>query len=230
MRTRFLIASRARTGSHMLDSALRQHSDITCFDEAARKFRDKGFLTTQQILDRVYSPSIRSCTGMILHDFQGNSQLQRDLRERIRSEVNPLRVIILRRDNYLAKYVSGRVAGRIGRWNVRREKDRRPIPQFEIVWEDLLSKFCSFEDSYTKDVLFWEGTNSMRLSYEDMVENYDEVMTRVQTFLDVPLKPIKPITLKLTNKPLREIVLNYDSVIDQLKHTKWEYLIKEFAL
>ena len=120
---RFLIASRSRCGSHMLRTALDSHPDACCHSELYHpKFI--GEATAESYLQRLFqqqSPHVgllvlpwtttRTALGPTDPGFAA-------ARRRLLEIVRPDRVVILRRRNLLARYLSHEIALQQRRYHI----------------------------------------------------------------------------------------------------------------
>jgi uncharacterized protein with von Willebrand factor type A (vWA) domain len=83
-------------------------------------------------------------------------------------------------------------------------------------------------DALRKEALsFFEGHDMLRVTYADLINNWDETTRHIQTFLDVTPQPLKQSTRKQNPYPLSELITNYDEVATALRDTDREWMLEE---
>jgi hypothetical protein len=125
-----------------------------------------------------------------------------------------LRVISLRRENLLRRYVSfrrmvepGKVPFRPGAFApevLRREFEKR-----ESEWGDFNRRF--------------KDHPLLQITYEQMCASYGDTMRRVQAFLGVEPRPVSPGTVRDRRRELRELIANFDELAAAFASTRWAW-------
>jgi hypothetical protein len=208
---RFAIFGLPRSGSHMLRDLLNQHPELQC----AGELFNPSYMAVPYNLDKVFQTYLTgSKAGFILHADNGNAyskdrKVQRwaplwaDLPARLD------RVVVLRRRNRLARYVSGVVAQKRKGWQFYEVPP--PVPPFELD-RARAEQVLAAEALLLSSRMFWFREHPQcRVFYEELCEDLDATLARVHAFLNVPNIPAKPSTAKV-GIPLCEQITNYDEV------------------
>lgn len=226
---RFFILTQVRSGSHYLAGCLNNHSRVKCHNEIF----DLGYLHRhgKKPVDRVLredyyneDPSV-DAVGAIVHHFQ----FKPGKGKRIPKIFPDVRVILLERRNLLARSVSWAVAGKhnsFGAW--RKDNDVKPLQSVKLNVKHLIREMqiCDHLMQCHRKTF----PNGLVVQYEHLVETPDGALGPVFNYLGVSFERVFPSTLKQVRRSLREMVENYDEVITAIKGTRFNYLIKEFAL
>ena len=132
-----------------------------------------------------------------------------------------MRVLHIRRHNLLRTYLSHVHASRTEEWIGKGDAVRSPPPvglDFDAC-RSFFEKTRRWEREYDARL---SGHPKLDLYYEDMVGGFDEEMTRVQTFLGLPLEGIRPRTRKQSQLPLSKAILNYEELRERFADTEWD--------
>jgi hypothetical protein len=71
---------------------------------------------------------------------------------------------------------------------------------------------------------------TMRIYYEDLLVDRDEVLEEVFSFLEVPPHVVHTKTMKNTSDDLRDVVLNFDELQSFYVGTPYESMFEEVLL
>jgi hypothetical protein len=220
METTFLV-SYARTGSHMLQHALARHPALrTCerclsavsvdyspelrqlvYEECGHEITDdqrivpKHLFNTWSYLDRVRA-NFDFCK---LHYI--------DIAPHIQEYLQDKKVIHLVRDNHLAMLLSWHVAARSGNFL---PSDDKPIDWTPVKIE--VQELKSFTVHYWQYAAPW--ADRFTIKYHDLVHNWSDTIRQVQEYIGVHPLPLQPVTTKRVDRPLRELILNWQELED----------------
>lgn len=215
----FLISSYPRCGTHMLVTALSQHPQLRVYGEVFNPESDNGnhgLKTTSQILEAFWTDPNH---GFAAHAYLGHAaggmkyvtaaysgfwkHIPRDLR-----------VVSMRRRDLLARYASHMRAKKTKVWN----KFNTEAPKkAEPIWINPVS--LQEDAAFVKKC--WRHVdelypNRLVVYYEDLCENWETEINRIQEYLGVTAYPVSPTSVKL-GKPPSESVSNYKSIINTVK-------------
>ena len=215
----FLISSYPRCGTHMLVTALDQHPQLHVYGEVFNSESDNGnhgLKTTAQVLEAFWPDTGH---GFAAHAYLGHAaggmkyvtsaypgfwkHIPRDLR-----------VVSMRRRDLLARFASHMRAKKTKVWN----KFNTEAPKkAEAIWVNpaKLQEDAAFVKKCWRyvDDLYPER---LVVYYEDLCENWDMEISRIQEYLEVGPYAVTPTSVKL-GKPPSESVSNYKSIINAVK-------------
>lgn len=171
---------------------------------------------------REYPKSVHAVGFKLLYNQPTSNQEQNQQILNYLKSVKDLKVIHLKRKNYLASYVSLISARSSGSWmstkNVKSEKYDRLI---EIDYEDCIKEFekiQNWEKEY--DELFVDHP-VYQVNYEELKENLVESLKHIQNFLGVPQKTLYSNTIKQSKIPLDQKITNYKELKDKFSGSDW---------
>jgi len=218
---RFMILSSPRSGTHMLASALAEHPAIVSLSEVFNPdwTLDAPFKETTPeatiLSEHVfcgYPDGVRA-VGFALHRAGARFGRWPTLWQRLEQD-RGLHVVSLSRVHLLGRYVS---------YRVMREKVPRDAPRV-FTPEELTAEFriqetvvSAFDERFARHPL-------LQVSYEQLVDRWDEQILRVQEFLGVDPLPLKPATEPSKGKRYAEIIENYDELAEHFADTRWNWL------
>lgn len=236
---RFCIISPGRSGSQMLVQRCDSHPQVRCYGEVLapghitwltsnRPTMDRWVLTVRdrdqvRFLERHvwhrYPAGIGAVGFKLLysHLLRQRSPLEAMIRN------NPdILVIWLDRRNRLEAYLSRLVARQTKVYFIH---NARPVPQVPPVTIDIETcerslKMLEVAHQTIGDIL--EGSNCLRLHYEDLVDAPDQSGARMCDFLGVEDQPLAHTARKLAQGSLRERIANYDQLQAHFHGTRWE--------
>jgi len=236
---KFLIYTRGRTGSTVLTDLLNCHPDVFCDYEIFNLSNTK----TKVRYPRLY---IDSCAkravlkGKQVYGFKVKIEQFRDehnypddidLFNRLNDD--GWKFIYLKRENSLNHKISGIISNKTNVFHVKRDKDfshgRINIDcqlLLDILnWGDEL-------DRMEEDKI--DGIPHLKLVYEnDLLDNskHQSTADKAFSFLGVDSHQVNTRLKKIIPANLRDIILNYDEMVEFLKGTKFAcYLEKEMSI
>lgn len=231
--TPFVILALARTGSNLLASSLRSNPEVLCygelfnnalpekilweyprrFDWYAKRLRNKS--TSRFLSKYVYRESQAKAVGFKLFTYHGHYMWQ-DIWD-VMESVEGLRVIHLKRENLLRQYLSTVIAEATSEWVKKTD-------------QQITVKLDPGETiKYFQQIRDWEHMRDDRLqanarldiSYEQLRNQYNETMAKVQDFLGVNHRKTRPTTSK-QSRGLSDSIENYGELATALAGTEWE--------
>jgi LPS sulfotransferase NodH len=236
--TRFVIIGRSRSGSNLLRSLLNAHPHIEAYGEIFRSQEAmdwdhigslKNDKMQQQlwqdpvkfINERVFRPYPKATAAVgfkifYYHAQDGSWQTVWPYLEQMTS----LRVIHIKRRNILETHLSRKRAEVTDSWVNTGGKTEKPIA-VTLDYADCLADFertRGYEEEF--DGRFAHHPK-IEVIYENLAQDYNAEMTRVQEFLGVPYAPVQPAIFKQSRQTLREAITNYDDLKRQFQLTPW---------
>ncbi len=216
---KFMILSSPRSGTHMLRTALRNHTNIVARSELFNPdfIKDHPFgpeTPAQEILDkyifRDYPRSVER-VGFILHRSGTPFGDWPDLWPMLEADTS-LYIISLRRRNLLRRYLSYQV--------MRTFRGKKPQPlTFDPVTleKDFLyqeQEVAAFDQRFAQHPL-------LVIYYEDLCEHYQQTLEQVLNFLRVKPQQIWPDMEGKPQRKLHEAIANFEDLKAYFTTTKW---------
>lgn len=219
---KFLILSSPRSGTHMLRTSLHSHRNIVCLsemfnpDHTLENYAFTADTPEQEILDRyifvLQKRRIRA-VGFCLHRSDAGFGNWPHLWEKL-AAMPDLVIISLRRKNLLRRYLSFEL-------RPRRDVPRLlPAPlildrnQLVADFEHQAAKTAEFDRHFSHHAL-------ITVAYEDLCMNYEPTMRRLQSFLKVPYRAVRPETPKVSSQSLPQAIQNYWQLKKQFANSEW---------
>ncbi len=222
MHPQFVICSERRTGSHMLATALNDHSELRVAGEAFFRPRQFGLgLPAARRNDiesarAIYSVARQRFNGLILHR-SAKGPLQ------VIGEHPGVLVLFLRREDWLAQLASDCVARRTGIWHVgapgkdylSNDGQTQPVDNPPVI--QIPKRRClRFRQRLAEDEAAAAAVFSRHkvhdVTLESLQSDWDATMRGILNFLQVPFESLAPATEKQERRELREVVENYDEL------------------
>jgi LPS sulfotransferase NodH len=233
----FVIAGMPRTGSNLLATTVGQHPAILAYaelfhpivseragthairrDGAALYFDEESADPVDFLRRWVWSAengSYRAVGFKIFVEYVRARSTHR-LLERLRDEVAGLRVLHIRRANYLDVYVSRLVANKTERW-ISYPEDGSPTHETGdirlVISPDAATRF--FQAMEQADACIeglFEGTRYLNVDYEHLSRSIQEQANVVFTFLGVESRTVVPAIQRQVTARKEDLVLNYEEL------------------
>ncbi|WP_231741101.1 Stf0 family sulfotransferase [Thalassoglobus neptunius] len=225
---RFVICSSLRTGSHMLATAFDQHPKLKVAGEILVRPKLFGLGENKNSPEGellVINESFQKFNGCIIHR-QHLGAIQH------LGEMPDLKIIFLRRRNWLAQLVSEIRAHQTNVWHVAPEgvnylsndgssKPEQSPPQLTISVKRCIQ---FLQDQNRLDLLALKhlsGCARLTVAYEDLQWNWKEAIQEALQFLEIDEVPLAPVTLK-QGFPAYQSVANYDEIAHFFSNTRWD--------
>jgi LPS sulfotransferase NodH len=177
----------------------------------------------------VYIPYPRHIKAVGFKLFYTHNSEGREAWKWLQDRYPTLKVIHLTRENLLRVHVSYLISQETRQWvkTAGQTSDSQPPMRVHVnlsEWE----KRMQYMDAMRSDALsFFEGHDMLQVTYFDLTGNWDETTRHIQTFLGVPLHPLKRSTRRQNPHFLSELITNYDEVHAALCGTEREWMLKE---
>ena len=127
--------------------------------------------------------------------------------------------IFLVRSNMLKRFCSIKLGSTVKRWEADQESFEL---KKNITFKLHLDEYVLYAHTYRNIVNKIKSTLSehILLNYEDLLDKTKDLFS----YLDVPIINVSPTTRQTEQRPLNEIILNYDDVINNLESQNLIYL------
>lgn len=237
---KFIVLTRARSGSNFLISLLQSHPSIRAFEEIfprketkihwgyaqypyssevlkMRKEEPVKFL--DKVVFRKFSPSV-SAVGFKLFYYQAQSAERQQIWQYLEGNKD-IKVIHLKRENLLKVCLSHCLAETTNQWTLKDEKYRQNSVAVQLDYDDCLKLFeetKKWEEEYD---IFFNEHQKIEIIYENLVQNTREETKRIQQFLEVKPKKLYSLTLKQNRGALPEIISNYYELKEKFEDSPW---------
>jgi hypothetical protein len=213
----------------MVRTALDGHPDIRGHGEEFNDIGRDKYNTKEKVLQRIYGndPPVHA-SGFLYHlnlftTIQPRhpwKSLEQDLRN-----AKQMKVIHLHRKNMLRQYVSNAIGNHTQLWL----RTHSTMPQSTLVVnirpEKLLWNFETILNLRKESLENFSKHDQIILTYEDVVKNFSTEMRQTQEFLEVTPRELTPRTLQQETRKLKDMIVNYDEIVDLLKDTEYESFI-----
>ena len=239
----FIVLTSARSGSSFLCQSLRSHPQIIAFGEILGPgnvwFNVPGYPTRHRGLKRFrdgdplafldacvfngYDANIRAVGFKVFFSHLEDARFV-PLREHL-GRMSGLRVIRLERANLLRAYLSTVLLGETGVGWIHSEGERRPVSVSldPGACERYFRQHIELRETYGR---VFEACDQHRIRYEDLVANYAEETTRIQTFLGVDPRELSSEIMVQEVRPLAEAITNFAELERRFRGTPWgEFLV-----
>ncbi len=233
--TQYVILFIERDGSTYMTSLLTSHPDIEAVYERFAVLKQKGANGYEQLtwakdfftprwINRFAAVGFKTKLVDVL-DKEGFINLLRE---------KNVHILQMQRRNQVKAVVSRINAKRLydasGKWNLYDEKER--MPAFEIdpqMFDQYLQERIQADDELTR---FTESLHlpTLKMVYEEMLVNRDEILKKVFNFLNVRPFPVEAKTLKNTSDDLRNAILNFEELKAIYSATPFEAMFDEIIV
>jgi LPS sulfotransferase NodH len=94
-------------------------------------------------------------------------------------------------------------------------------------YEDCLQEFTHSQEIKAQYDTFFQDHPVINITYENLSEDYETELKKIQDFLEVDYHPVKPLTYKQSRQPLKETLANYFELKQQFRGTPWEVFFED---
>ncbi|MEM6615068.1 MAG: hypothetical protein AAF619_00920 [Pseudomonadota bacterium] len=223
---RFLIFAQGRTGSTLLTSTLDTHPEITCHDE---------ILGVPRAFPMAYVENTARAHGVKCFGFHVKiyqlTTWQRITNVSIWLEKMSTRgwkILYLRRQNILKQIVSNAFAEAAGIYHHRQGQNTKRPNQIDIPVDKLYRSISWRLTQLDAERKALNGLDYLELLYDRDLETPDsqrQTFERIQSFLDVDVINLKARLQKAVNRPMSQLISNYDEVHSALLGTEYEIFL-----
>lgn len=184
-------------------------------------------------------PQDLAAAGFILHRCMSNlipnhprlhhSHFGRGLWSVIAADKD-VKIIFVHRENQLKRRVSELAAEGAGKWQLYKKDSHGRKVNVDMSKGGLMKHIRWYNEFYDAAKKLLSDHDSMEVVYEDMTQDLQDVMTRVQEFLGLtPVMEILPRTFKRESRSLGQIIHNFRQVRAKLRGTPYEHYLDEPA-
>lgn len=216
----FLIASYPRCGTHMLRTALGKHPEVNCYTEVFNPTVADGshrLPSVQHVTEAFWTKPLDGILGHAYIGVPGGAagmtapRVYPNFWEALPRNI---KLISMRRRDLLSRHVSYLKAKQTTVWN---REGGKPGTNDHAVNVDV-NKLYQDADFVRKcwrrvDTLY---PNRLVVCYEDLLEDFQRELTRVQNYLNILAFDYTPDTHKL-GRPLQQDIANYAAVMAEIK-------------
>ena len=238
---RFIVLGRSRTGSNLLRSLLNAHSKVEAYGEIfrnpSRGAMDWDHIGNIQQSDQMHRLLINDPVKFIdtrvfrrypmeiqavgfkifyYHAHEGNWQAIWPYLQQQTST----RVIHMKRQNLLNTHVSRKRAEITDIWVNTTGRAEQSVSVM-LDYDECLADFQrtrAWEEEYDARLA---GHPKIELLYEELAQNTDREMVRVQKFLGLDYQPVAPTIFKQSQHRLSRVIANYDELKIQFAGSPW---------
>lgn len=229
----FVIIAQQRSGSHLLMNLLTSHPAIHVNEGLlTRDVETNGAAWTFE--QGFHAPPGKSPELVGFTIFM-KQNLHRMLRQR-----PGLKILLLHRRNRLATLLSRNVSHRLGGYEApdrgihtidEAVARRRALSPLHISVEEAEAFFEEWTAKTEEVHQCLEGTDWLRVIYEDLRSDPDTVMRGVYQHLGLPFHPVRPMpgagSVKLDPRPLNEAIENFLALKVHFAGTRWATFFDE---
>lgn len=215
--TRFIVLAQPRTGSTLLIASLNRHPEIQTRGEVLNAghcipLPDDGRERVRAAWERIGPCSAAGFKVLAFQPWDNDPEQWATGWDEIAGDPF-VKVIVLRREDQLAQFASWKVANTIGRWKEQQQENRPVID----VSPDELRWFKQWNDQLLAERLRrLDLHDKIEVTYEQLTDNWQPTMERVQQFLGVPVVEMQQATTKQEPRPLDEVIQNLDQTPEGL--------------
>jgi len=224
---RFIILSRSRTGSNLLNSFLNSHPNIHTEGEVASKLNGRK---PKDILARSFGkePYCIKAKGFKIFYYHPMDDDSKDIWHDLLN-MDDLRVVHLKRRNIFRTLISRKIAVLQDVWATdspaRTGDGGKKGVGFTV--EELENSFEQTREWENRGDEMFNSHPLVSVCYEDLVSDPESTYRKVTDFLG--LQYVHPTThLKKQNtEKLADLVINYDDLKSAFHETQWEVFFEE---
>lgn len=243
----FIILGKGRSGSNFLRGLLNSHRNIIVFGEL---FRDSNSISwefpfyheclqssnliswmqsepvnfLEKKVFRKYHPQVLA-VGFKLFYYHA----QNDSRQVIwpfLQEQKSIKIIHLQRNNTLKELLSLRKAFKTNKWTNTSAVEEQ-VFSISLDYEDCLREFVYAQQIKSQYNTFFQYHPIINVIYENLSDNYEIEIKKIQDFLEVDYEPVKPLTYKQSRQSLKEAISNYFELKQKFMKTPWETFFED---
>lgn len=213
--TKFIILSSGRCGSTLLHTYLNSHPSILSKGEILRELYDgDGPNAPKEVDDIIFKPQgnhIKSVGLKLFYDYRDMNNFKNAFQAIAKDQ--SIKVIHLVREDKLAQFVSYKRAWRDLEWSANPENANYGTKLTVDVQE--YTDFVNENKQYrTEALVSFQAHDFIELTYEQLSNDAEKYLKNIQEFLEVPEARLFTALSKQSNRPLKEVVDNWDDVRD----------------
>lgn len=219
---KYVIITRARTGSNLLVSLLASHSNIHSYGEI---FRRTDVHSCTKLWHQTFSKKISyvKCVGFkIFYDHPLQSE-DKEIWEKLLAD-KEIRIIHLIRENLVRAELSLLIARKTQMWGANASSPKVSLEN-RRVHIDTVKFLKKLEMSRKEEEMTRKRFSShpfLEISYEELVSERNLTMEKVFHFLDVIPRSTRSNFIKQNTESIDNLVINYEELRNKLKGTEFE--------
>lgn len=249
---KFIILSRGRTGSSLLQFLLDSHPNVLCMGEM---FAGKGLPALPNSYPRNRLPHMErkySCTSLDNVDLL-KSHIFIDYSDGIKAvglriayyhavndplweylmEQDDVLVVHLTRRNVFRMLVSWEIAKATGRWIEYWSTTNTPPTRIPVnISKECCREFFTLvEAERIRARSMFTGERIIDICYEEFASAPEEspAVQKVLEFLRLPVRPLSVMTRRQNPEQLSELVENFDELSDEFARTRWAHYFSDLG-
>jgi LPS sulfotransferase NodH len=223
---RFLIYSQPRTGSSWLVDLLNNHPEIECDGELfnsdcprSRRVWSRRLLQSRPIPYLQLRATLCKAPAYGFKVLHYQACQQKGLLTRLNRR--GWQIIHLSRVHLWNQAVSDQLAIQTKRYH-RTQNDPLQTDRVRIEPAAILNKIDSLKRQSHDETRALEGIPHLRIEYErDLVDDSvrDLTLSRIHVMLGVSIKPGSSVLLPTYDRPMGQVVANYQEIVDCVRHS-----------
>ncbi|NER79784.1 MAG: sulfotransferase [Leptolyngbya sp. SIO1D8] len=245
---KFIVLTRARSGSNLLCDLLGSSSQILLFGELFQKkhrgiiwnhwqpkyYKSEAVLSIREnhpvqfledIVFRCYPRRIKAVGFKIFYNHAREPEWQ-PVWEYLKADPS-IKIIHLYRRNILKVYLSTMIASKTRKhiqrksFLQRRANSDNAQRSIELSYEGCLTAFEKTVNWQQEAHEFFAQHSMKNLVHEDFISNWDETLEDLQAFLGAKSEPLRTSMVKQSSQALADSISNYWELKEQFKETPW---------
>lgn len=218
----FVIRSYPRCGTHMLRTALSTHPEIVCHNEVFNP-DVSGDALKELSAEELYARHTGPAEGFVVH---GYTEIEKFAESHKTHELWPIiererpQLLVIEREDLLRRAFSVCIARKTNRWHSWKTEQPKALISPELKKGDVRWHLqAAWESRLAGRRLFPWATF---ITYEQLVDDWDHRIVQIQQLCGATrILPIKPKTRKQDNRPINEMVSNYEFLRNEFKQTEY---------
>jgi LPS sulfotransferase NodH len=231
--SRYVLFLVGRVGSTYLTSLLNSHPNILALQEELADLQEQGAKAQMEWSRGFLTPPLIGRKGVRGFTVKVIQLVDPDSFTQLLYE-KQCHIIHLERRNRVkavVSYLNGRrLHEKTGMWGLFDDANRPSSFIIDPVEFEELLKNRETRDRETEDFVGNLRLPTLRLYYEDMLQDEDAFLEQIFSFLDIPPKPLEGRTLKITSDDLRKVIDNFDQVRTNYVGTQYESMFDEVLI
>lgn len=207
---KFIVLTRSRSGSSLLMSLLSSHPNVKTYGEYFRRLDGRSY---QIMINQVFSPKskkIKAVGFKIFYDQpydEQNSELWDYL-----ASLSDLKILHLKRNNFLRIFVSRKIAGITNEWFVQQNRNKKEDVILTINPQELYNSYNKYKNLQRQKISLFEEQEIMEIIYEEMILDINSYFYKITEFLNIPFIQPKSKRVKQNTRKLNDIIENYNEL------------------
>jgi len=225
---KFIVLSRARTGSNMLISMLDSHPSISAKGELLVKRSGKRI---DEMLKNIYCKQPRSikAAGFKIFYYHPTDDKSGQVWHHLKNIKN-LYVIHLKRKNILKTLLSRKIADKTNRWHkINSEHDPQNPNDKKTTFteEELLDGFKETRDWENSCHILLPDRMTIEVCYEDLIATPEQEFRKITEFLELPYAVPTTVLQRQNPEKISDLIVNYSSLKNKFANTDWIEFFEE---